>query len=205
MSVTIPGWFSIVKNNLCHRTGMAALRQIFDTGAILPNDGSFPVTYPQSKDSFARTHKLVSLFDFENKTEDECLQHLHDWYRFFFDHAPVTIVILLDRKVLAPNLITNEAAVEITKGRYDPLFLPHVEVFYPGSIPCTTFTGYLIICSVYEKVYEYIPKKSDFPEIARKVEDFVKKYKDVYRDPLSMLEKDLEKGDYFRGKHWKKS
>ena len=172
---------------------MQALKNIFDTGAILPNDGRFPDTYPQSKDSFARFHNLVSLFDFENQTEDECLRQTHDWYRFFFDHKPVTIVILLDRELLPPTLITNEIAVEITKGTFDPIFLPHVEAFYPQPIPCRAFTGYLIICGVYETIYEYIPHRGAFPEIFRKVDDFLKKHEEIYRDPLNKLEKELEK------------
>ena len=193
MSVQLPGWFSIVKNNLCHRTGIEALKNIFDTGAILPNDGRFPDTYPQSKGSFARIHNLVSLFNFEKQTEDECLKQIHDWYRFFFDHKPVTIVILLDRKTLTAKLMTNEKAVEITKGAFDPIFLPQVETFYPQPIPCRAFTGYLIICSAYETIYEYIPHRGAFPEIFRKVDDFVKKHKEIYMDPLKKLEKELEK------------
>jgi hypothetical protein len=72
-------------------------------------------TYPQSKGSFARMHNLVSLFDFEKQTEDACLKQIHDWYRFFFNHKPVTIVILLDRQILTNKIITNESAVAITK------------------------------------------------------------------------------------------
>jgi hypothetical protein len=192
MALQLPGWFSIVKNNLCHRTGMVALKNIFDTGAILPNDGTFPDTYPQSKNSFARIHKLVSLFDFKKQTEDRCLQSVHDWYRFFFDHKPVTIVILLDRKILTPKLITNEKAVAITKRTFDPIFIPYVEAFYPRSVPCKAFTGYLIICSVYEKIYEYIPKRGAFPAIFREIEDFLRKYEEIYTDPLTKLEEELE-------------
>ena len=193
MSIQLPGWFSIVKNNLCHRTGVKALKNIFDTGAILPNDGTFPDTYPQSKVSFARVHNLVSLFDFSKQTEDECQKQIHNWYRFFFDHKPVTMVILLDCKLLAANLMTNEKAVEITKGTFDPIFLPHVEVFYPHPIPSRAFTGYLIICDVYETIYEYIPHLGVFPEIFRKIDNFLKKHKEIYRDPLRKLEKELEK------------
>lgn len=193
MSVQLSGWFSIVKNALCHRIGIEALKKIFETGAILPNDGRFPDTYPQSKGSFARVHNLVSLFDFSKRTEDECLKQIHDWYRFFFDHKPVTLVILLDRKLLTANLMTNEKAVEITKGTFDPIFLPHLEAFYPQPIPCRAFTGYLIICSVYETIYEYIPHRGAFPEIFRKVDDFLIKHKEIYMDPLNKLEKELEK------------
>jgi hypothetical protein len=190
MSLRLPGWFPIVKNNLCHRTGAKALRNIFNTGAILPNDGTFPDTYPQSNSSFARIHNLVSLFDFEKQTNDECLKQVHNWYRFFFDHLPVTIVILLDRKILSASLIANEKAVEITKGTFDPIFIPNFEAFYPQPVPCKSFTGYLIICGVYEKIYEYIPTRGAFGEIFEKIDDFVKKYKDIYMDPLNKLEKE---------------
>jgi hypothetical protein len=193
MSAKLPGWFSKVKNKLCYRTGEQALKNIFDTGAILPNDGSFPYTYPQSKVSFARIHNLVSLFDFSRQTEDECTKQIHNWYRFFFDHSPVTIVIFLDRELLTANLMTNEKAIEMTKGTFDPIFLPHVEAFYPQPIPCRAFTGYLIICSVYETIYEYIPHRGAFPEIFRKVDEFVEKHIDIYLDPLNKLEKELEK------------
>ena len=171
---------------------MEALKNIFNTGAILPNDGTFPDTYPQSKGSFARIHNLVSLFDFEKQTEDECLIQVHDWYRFFFDHKPVTIVILLDREILSGNLITNEKAVEITKGTFDPIFIPNVEAFYPQPVPCKAFIGYLIICGVYETIYDYIPTNGDFPEIFEKIDDFVKKHEEIYMDPFDKLEKELE-------------
>ena len=193
MSLRLPGWFSIVKNNICHRTGTEALRDIFNTGAILPNDGTLPDTYPQSKVSFARIHNLVSLFDFAKQTEDECLIQVRDWYRFFFDHKPVTIVILLDREILSANLITNETAVEITKGTFDPIFIPNVEAFYPQPVLCQAFTGYLIICGVYETIFEYIPTRGAFPEIFENVDNFVKKHKELYMDPLNKLEKELEK------------
>ena len=193
MSIRLPGWFSIVKNDLCHRTGVKALKSIFDAGAILPNDGSFPDTYPQSKGSFARKHNLVSLFDFEKQTENECLKQIHNWYRFFFDHKPVTIVILLDRKILSANLMTNEKAVEITKGTFDPLFIPHVEAFYPRPIPCSAFTGYLIICGGYETIYEYISHSGAFAEIFKKIDKFINKHRAIYLDPLTALEKELEK------------
>ena len=193
MTLRLPPWFSKVKTNLCHRTGTEALRKIFHSGAILPNDGTLPDTYPQSKGSFARIHNLVSLFDFDVQTEDECLKQIHNWYRFFFDHKPVTIVILLDRKFLQDILITNEKAVQITKGTFDPIFIPYVEVFYPQPLPCSAFTGYLIICGVYESIYEYIPARGAFPQIFKKIDNFLEKHKEIYLDPLKELEKELEK------------
>jgi hypothetical protein len=138
-------------------------------------------------------NNLVSLFDFEKQTKHECLKQIHNWYRFFFDHKPVTIVILLDRKVLSADLMTNEKAFEITKGTFDPLFIPDVEAFYPRPVPCTAYTGYLIICGVYETIYEYLPHKGAFPDIFKKVDSFLEKHKEIYLDPLKTLENELER------------
>jgi len=193
MYLKLPSWYSIVKNNICHRTGIKALKGIFDTGAILPNDGRFPDSYPQSKRSFARIHKLISLFDFNNQTDEESGKTVRNWYRFFFDHKPVTIVILLDRKILCADLITNKDAVEITKGSFDPIFLPDVEAFYPKQIPCNAFTGYLMICSACESIYEFITHIGLFPEFFMMADDFVKRYKEIYKDPLKKLEQELKR------------
>ena len=168
------------------------MRGIFSRGAIIPNDGSFADTYPQSKMSYARRHHLVSLFDFGNCTEEECLNQIHEWYRFFFDHQPVTVVILLSRHALVPKLISNQKAVTDTNGTFDPIFIPKLEVFYPESIPCTVFTGYVVICGVYETVYEYHEHAGSYPEIFVHIDNFLNRHKDLYDDPISRLEKDLD-------------
>ena len=191
MAVVLPDWFSIVRKEICHRTGVQGLKKILETGAIRPNDGSFADTYPQSKESYARAKGYVSLFDFGALTDEECVGGMVHWYRFFFDQKPVTMVLLLDRPSLSDRLIPNRRAQEDTNGGDAPIFLPDVEVFYPGQIPCAVFTGYVIICGVYERLYEYIPCHGPFPGVFDRVDAFLKKHEDVYRDPLGHLEKDL--------------
>jgi hypothetical protein len=193
MFVKLPNWYRLIRNSICHRTGIEGLKGIFKTGAIIPNDGSLADTYPQSKISYARYHNLISLFDFKNCNEDECLNQIHDWYRFFFDHEPVTVVILLSRQCLETKLIPNEKAVKDTKGTFDPIFIPNLEVFCPEPIPCDVFKGYLVICGVYEKIYEYYQHDGIFPEIFDKIDNFLKKHEALYADPLGQLEKDIEK------------
>ena len=168
------------------------MKGIFKTGAIIPNDGSLSDTYPQSKMSYSRYHSLVSLFDFKNCNEDECLNQIHEWYRFFFDHKPVTVVILLSRQALESKLIPNQKAFTDTNGTFDPIFIPNVEVFYPESIPCDKFESYLVICGVYETVYEYHEHAGIFPEIFFQIDNFLKSHKDLYADPLARLQKDLD-------------
>ena len=141
--------------------------------------------------SYARYHNLASLFDFANGNEDECMNQIHEWYRFFFDHRPVTIVILLNRQALGAKLIPNQKAVTDTEGTFDPIFIPKLEVFYPEPIPCDMFTGYVVICGVYETVYEYYEHAGIFPEIFIQIDDFLNRHQDLYADPLARLEKDL--------------
>jgi hypothetical protein len=193
MTLKLPNWYRLIRNSLCHRTGIDGLKGIFKTGAIMPNDGSLVDTYPQSKISYSRYHSFVSLFDFKNCNEDECLNQIHDWYRFFFDHSPVTVVILLSRQCLESKLIPNEKAVKDTKGTFDPIFIPNLEVFCPDPIPCDVFRGYLVICGVYEKLYEYYRYDGIFPEIFDKIDNFLKKHEDLYADPLGRLEKDIDR------------
>jgi hypothetical protein len=193
MSVKLPDWYRLIKHSICHRTGIAGLRGIFSRGAIIPNDGSLADTYPQSKISYARHNNLVSLFDFGNCTEAECLNQIHEWYRFFFDHKPVTVVILLSRQALESKLIPNQKAFTDTNGTFDPIFIPKLEVFCPEPIPCDKFEGYLVICGVYEKIYEYYQHDGIFPGLLDKIEIFFKKHEDLYADPLWQLERDIDK------------
>ena len=192
MPIQLPDWYQVIKQNVCHRTGIEGLKGIFKTGAILPNDGSLTDTYPQSQVSYARYHRLISLFDFEGSTDHDSRNQIHEWYRFFHDHKPVTIVILLDRLALNSKIISNEKAYEETNRTYHPIFIPHLEVFYPEPIPCNFFKGYLIICGVYETVYEYYPYDGKFSGIFEKVDDFVNKHAELYANPLKRLEKDID-------------
>ena len=89
--------------------------------------------------------------------------------------------------------ISNQKAYEDTNGTYKPIFIPHLEVFYPDSIPCEFFLGYLIICGVYETVFEYHPHEGIFPEIFEKIDNFIEKHAELYADPLKQLEKDIDK------------
>jgi hypothetical protein len=193
MPIELPNWYRLIKHSLCHRTGIEGLKGIFKSGAIIPNDGSLPDTYPQSKMSYARNHNLVSLFDFDNSNEVECLNQIHEWYRFFFDHKPVTVVILLNRQPLESKLIPNEKAVKDTKGDFFPIFIPHLEVFYPEPIPGDVFKGYLIVCGVYEKIFAYYEHEGIFKELFDKIDNFLKSHKELYADPLGKIEKDIDR------------
>ena len=122
----------------------------------------------------------------------ECRSQIHNWYRFFCDRQPVTIVLVLDRLALAPDLITNHQASTMAQGQDNLILLPLVEAFYPRPIPCSTIKGYLIICSPYETIFEYFPKTGIFNGIFKRVDDFILKHAHIYLDPLNQFEKDID-------------
>jgi hypothetical protein len=191
--VNFPEWFSIVKKELCHRRGINGLKGIFETGAIRPNDGSFPDTYPQSRVSYARIHNLVALFDFENATKEQLLEQMDNWFKFFFDRKPVTIAIMLSRKFLSKKLISYKVAAKERGKQYHQTIIPHVEAFYPEPIPCEVITGYLIICAVDESIYKYLPHKGAFPRIFDRIDEFVKIHNKVYQEYKQSEWREFEK------------
>jgi len=86
----------------------------------------------------------------------------------------------------------NEKAVKDTKGTFDPIFIPNLEVFCPEPIPGDFFRGYLVICGVYEKIYEYYQRDGIFPGLFDEIDNFLNEHEDLYADPLGQLEKDID-------------
>jgi hypothetical protein len=122
-----------VRWGLLHVTSPLGFRGIKSAGAILPNQGQFPPTFPQSLNSFARCRGVVSLFDFESASD---LQVAGTWINsedFFYCHKPATYALWLNRALLPARLITyEEAKAEVG---YRRVKIPHIEVWCPVPIP----------------------------------------------------------------------
>ena len=80
-----------------------------------------------------------------------------------------------------------------TKSTFVPIFIPNLEIFCSDPIPRDAFRGYLVICGVYEKLYEYYQHDGIFPELFDKIDNFLKKHEALYADPFGRLEKDIGK------------
>lgn len=139
-------------STLWHRTSPAALRGILRTGAIQPNDGRFPTTYPQSHTCYGRHLGAVCLFDFVTHDILQCIAFSDRWARFFQDVGAATVAIQINPKALNPSLLTGpmaEGQLPPTIQRpdrppYVPMFIPRVEAWYRGEIPVKAFQEYVV-------------------------------------------------------------
>lgn len=136
--------FPFLRTGLLHRTGIEGYKGIGQSGYIIPNQGQFPYSFPQSKFYYSHHKKYVCLFDFELATEEECIIVHDTWVQFFSDHKPVTIVLRLNRQKLGKDLIPNSAAPKLSEDGYKA-YIPYVEAWYPKPIPVEAIDSYIII------------------------------------------------------------
>jgi hypothetical protein len=138
--------FPLLRQGIYHRTSIESYRGIRKDGYIIPNDGRFSFTYPQSEHSYAFANGFVSLFDFESVTIEHCILIQSTWMDFFVDFTPATILLKLDRRKLKEKLIPNEAAPKPGSKDYR-VFIPYVEVWYPEPIPLSVIQNYIVVLS----------------------------------------------------------
>lgn len=140
-----------LKGTVWHRTTVAALPSIMADGAIKPNAGLFPATFPQSKSSYATLLKAVALFDFENATDHAIDDRRYAWEPIVFDHRP-GVLIEMDRSrleekslLLASQITSNDPRTEAIEERLKHTIIPDVEALYLDDIPMETFNRFLVL------------------------------------------------------------
>lgn len=138
-------FLALLRGHYWHRTSWKNLKAILSAGAILPNDGRFNPTYPQSRRSFAWNECAISLFDFKYSTDAQALEQPYRWMRFFADQQPVTVAIRLNLADLESSLIPNDAArARWPSTKYQEMWIPNVEVWSRQAIPVSCFDGCLL-------------------------------------------------------------
>jgi hypothetical protein len=133
----------LLREGILHRTNIDGYKGIRQSGKILPNKGTFPFSYPQSKTNFGHSMGYICLFDFESAREEDYRANHHIWADFFSDGKPVTIVLKLNRQRLADKLIPNSARPKLGEPGYKPA-IAFVEVWYPEAIPTSAIDSYII-------------------------------------------------------------
>ncbi|HEU4699998.1 MAG TPA: hypothetical protein VFS40_12520 [Gemmatimonadales bacterium] len=136
-------FFATLREGLWHTTSPRGYLGIRATGAIEPNGGRFPYSYPQSAAAYGEAHGYVCLFDFATPSEDECAWGYFKWTPFFDRCTPVIVALQLDRAALAPRLIAN--AVPTAARDHAHIWLPYVEAWYDGPIPLSAVWRYLVM------------------------------------------------------------
>jgi hypothetical protein len=118
---------------LVHVTSVSGFNGIQQSGAILPNDGTYPDTFPQSARSSSRRLEAVALFDFATPTPLQFVEQFFKCEGHFWIHHPATLALLIQSDRIASRLIRYEEATE--KLRYGPTKIPHLEVWSRSPIP----------------------------------------------------------------------
>lgn len=135
----------LLRKGIFHRTSIDGYKGIRQTGCILPNKGDFPFSYPQSKVYYGYAMSYVCLFDFESAREEDYRGNHHIWANFFYDHKPLTIILRLNRLMLANKLIPNSVRPKPGEAGYKSA-IAYVETWYPEAIPVSAIDGYIVTC-----------------------------------------------------------
>lgn len=167
--------FPLLCNGILHRTSIQGYRGIKESGFIMPNQGQFPYSYPQSKFYYGPTKGYVCLFDFESVSEEKCIYIHHTWGGFFSDHKPVTVVLRLNREMLGDDLIPNSAPPKLGHEEYKG-YIPFIEVWYPNPVPVAAIDSYIITywdSEAFQTRFEEYPKErvQEFENILNMLED----------------------------------
>jgi len=141
---TVSKIYPKLRGNLFHRTNIWGYRGIKKSGNILPNQGQFHFSYPQSKTYFAFSQGYIFLFDFESVRDRDCISVHDTWGQFFFDHKPITILFRLNLECLSHKLIGNSSGPESSDPDYRS-YIPYIEAWYPEPIPFAAIDGFATV------------------------------------------------------------
>lgn len=134
----------LLRGRVFHVTELQAFDSIRTTGSIKNNrDGQFSATHGQWANSYGRKRGWVCLFDLRNVTDvevDEALQKYFFLKPFFDENEHVYLFI---SESVWPYLISWERAAR--EEAWKELFIPDVEVWYPGDIPISLVSDVLAV------------------------------------------------------------
>ena len=124
----------ILVGNVIHLTTSLGLQGIKKDGLIRSNiDGKLFYSYPQSDRSYARARGWVSLFDLRTVSDNQLETGLSNFYFLnppFVNNNPIFLSL---SPLHHPSLLPWTQARD--EDAWKEMFIPHIEVFYPGDIP----------------------------------------------------------------------
>jgi hypothetical protein len=145
-----------LRHGLYHVTSPNGFRGIVETGAIFPNDGHFPHTYPQSIKSYATKRGAVALFDFESASDQHFVEYWYLCEDFFYHHAPLTYVLAIDRSQLPAMLITYEQA--LAELGFGTPKIAYLETWCPVPVPFGAITRVTIVRKLPIRYHTFRPE-----------------------------------------------
>ncbi len=147
-----------VGKDLVHITGFNGYKGICESAAIKPNTGSFPFTYPQSEKAYSTLKPAVALFDFSApwRKVPKAAAMTRPWPQFFFCHYPITLALVIRRKVLPLPLVSYDQA--LAEVGLIPMKIPIVECWHAGPIPFDAIDRVLVIRKHPQRVRTLSPR-----------------------------------------------
>jgi hypothetical protein len=141
--------------HLWHRTPIPSFERILHDQKIVPNIGQLPVTFGQSKVSYAWHLNAVSLFDFDTADERVIFGRC-EWESVLLNASHAGVLIRIRRDALDRTKLLLPTEIAHGDSRLDPLrddirqgrmFLPEVEALHIGPISSSAFSGFILVAS----------------------------------------------------------
>jgi hypothetical protein len=146
-----------LKPGLWHSTPLARYCAILADGEISPDGGRNGNVY---QGSYAASIGAVSLFDFENASEDAALGNFNKWGTHLRRHdIPGTVVnawIGLYRDRLPGRLILADEGGELARAN-ELNWYPRVEACHVGPIPAGAFADVIAVSTADPRQFEMLP------------------------------------------------
>lgn len=162
-SSSISSFWHILRPGIWHTTGLEGFEGIVESGAIEPNPGNRDFTFPQTENSYGYLKGYVSLFDFGSAIQDECIAEAQKWSTFFKRRKPVNIALGIRRELISDRLIENARALKETG--YKTMWIPGVEAWHDGPIPCSAIESVLIVSHGASRWRHFFTKDTDLGSI----------------------------------------
>ena len=162
---------------LWHSTSLAGCGRIISTGEITPNTGQFAASSDQSLISWSRYLEGVSLFYFDDATDQDIREH--GWDYSFLKSSAVRVMIKIDPSQLDQSLLNlprdlGKAIAELTGEHIGKrVWVPYLEAIYRAAVPAIAFVGFCVAAFVDSQrlLWQEVPVTSDtqgtIEEIAR--------------------------------------
>ncbi len=141
----------LLRPGLWHSTPAGRYGAILGDGEIKPDGGPNGNVY---RGSFAVSINAVSLFDFENASEDDGLGiYTTRWSTHLrLPDTPVTVWIGLHRDRLPGRLILADEGSNLAHGKWN--WYPRVEACHVGLVPACAFAGVLAVSTAKPHQFE---------------------------------------------------
>lgn len=155
---------------LWHSTSLAGCARIISTGEIMPNTGQFAVSSNQSLNSWSRHLEGVSLFYFDEATDQDI--HEHGWDYSFLKSSAVRVMIKIDPNQLDQSLLYLPrdlgTAIAALTGEHigRRIWVPYLEAIYRAAVPAIAFVGFCAGAFVDSQrlLWQEVPATSDAQE-----------------------------------------